>query len=124
MKLFAFVLFLMGAYAVADTVIMYDDGSTYTVKPSEEVFVSNKRLWTVTGDFRRGVFHTVEVSPNDKRDFVEVIDADDYDPETGKIYCDAVPGYPFTFGGGTDCVDRPSEETQECDGFTFGGGDC
>ena len=37
--LFSFLFF--SCFALADTVIMYDDGSTYTLKPSEEVYVSS-----------------------------------------------------------------------------------
>lgn len=62
MRLLLCSLFLTAAYAFADTVIMYDDGSTYTLKPSEEVYVAAGELYKrVT---------KVKATPNKKRDYV------------------------------------------------------
>ena len=59
--LLSLFLFMTG-YVLADTVIMYDDGSTYTLKPSEEVYVASGELYKrVT---------TVKATPNTKRDYV------------------------------------------------------
>ena len=56
-------LFLFGtAFTLADTVIMYDNGSTYTLKSDEDVYVSADPLY-------RSV--TIRAAqPNKKRDYV------------------------------------------------------
>lgn len=111
MKLLIPFLFI-SSVAFGNTVILYDDGSTYTVKKYEKVYVSGRTLYTSV--------NTRTAQPNQKRDYVPSEDVNEgIDPETGLPYCDSL-GF-----GHTSCVQRPvEEEEQECDGFTFGGGDC
>ena len=109
---------LIATTAQSQTVITYDDGSSYTLKHNESAYVTHRKLFTSVGSYEKGFFKIVEAKPNKKRDYqAPQPDPDTIDPETGLQYCDTVPGWPFTFGGYTQCVERQEEN----DGLTFGG---
>jgi hypothetical protein len=105
-------LFAASACVMADTVIMYDDGSTYTLKPSEEVYVA-------AGDLYKRV-SKVKATPNRKRDYVppEPSEDDACWPWAGIA---PPPGYSIEA-----CVVQEEEEesTESCDenGLGFGHG--
>lgn len=56
--------------AMADTLITYDDGSTYTVKPNEEVYVSSGKMYNAIGGYNAGYFKFNIQKPNTKRDYI------------------------------------------------------
>ena len=64
-----FVVFCWSAYALSDTVINYDDGSTYTVPAGESVYVTGQKLFKKKQWANGGVNFSV-VHPNIARDFV------------------------------------------------------
>ena len=110
MRLFTAFLFFVATFAVADTVIMYDDGSTYTLKPSEEVYVASGTLYKrVT---------SVRAAPNRKRDYVppEPSEDDVCWPWAGIA---PPPGHSIEA-----CVVEEEEPTESCDenGLGFGYG--
>ena len=66
-----FVVFCWSCYAMSETLISYDDGSTYTVGENEEVYVApkNTRLFTVQSYAKGDVYFRVQ-APWAKRDYV------------------------------------------------------
>jgi hypothetical protein len=103
-------LFATSACVMADTVIMYDDGSTYTLKPSEEVYVAAGTLYKrVT---------SVVATPNKKRDYVAPKPSEDDVcwPWAGIA---PPPGYSIEA-----CIVEEEEPTESCDetGLGFGYG--
>ena len=66
-----FVVFCWSCYAMSETLISYDDGSTYTVGENEEVYVApkNTRLFTVQTYSKGNVYFRVQ-APWAKRDYV------------------------------------------------------
>lgn len=70
--IFACFISLSVMFASAQTVILYDDGSQYTVKGNEKVYVSNYSKLYYTKAYSRGdiLFHLT--LPNTKKDHVYV----------------------------------------------------
>lgn len=99
------VLLLFPLVASAATVITYDDGSTYTLSPREQIYISTQQLYSG--------FVGRKVRENIKRDYVEI----ETDKETGLPYCDEVN----TIGFGSACITR-IDECQQSNVMTFGGG--
>ena len=71
------VVFIMALAAIgvkAETLISYDDGSTYTVGENEEVYVApkNTRLFTLQSYAKGDVFFRVR-APHAGRDYVEPV---------------------------------------------------
>ena len=66
-----FVVFCWSCYAMSETLISYDDGSTYTVSENEEVYVApkNTRLFTLQSYAKGDVYFRVQ-APWAKRDYV------------------------------------------------------
>ena len=66
-----FVVFCWSCYAMSETLISYDDGSTYTVNENEEVYVApkNTRLFTLQSYAKGDVYFRVQ-APWAKRDYV------------------------------------------------------
>ena len=73
---------LASADAHADTFITYDDGSTYTLKEDERVFVTDRRLFGLTQT--EGVFSFGEQEPNEKRDYTDGDSFKNYPPGSEK----------------------------------------
>lgn len=104
--------------AMADTLITYDDGSTYTVKPNEEVYVSSGRIYNAVGGYNAGYFKFNIQKPNVKRDYVQ--------PEepVGEL-CWSWGGISPPVGYSTAACNKSEEITPptcEDTGLTFGGG--
>ena len=99
----------------AETVINYDDGSTYTVKKKEEIYISDKKVWEVTGGFSRGFFRTTLLKPHSDRDYVQT-------EPTGEEECwpwaGIAPPPGFSYEA---CVPEEEEESSCTDGLGFGG---
>ena len=100
---------LISSMALGQTVILYEDGSTLTLRDGEEVYVSEYGVYKARG----GLVKTLRIErmkPNEKRDYVEP-------PVSEPVPCDGQ----LTFGGG--CIEEVEEveETCENDPFTFGG---
>ena len=66
-----FVVFCWSCYAMSETLISYDDGSTYTVSENEEVYVApkNTRLFTLQSYAKGDGYFRVQ-APWAKRDYV------------------------------------------------------
>lgn len=96
---------------MADTVIYYDDGSTYTLKVDEEIYVSHKRVFKATGGLSRWL--TIKpMTPWSKRDYTGPTDSEIDQCETGLGF------------GHVQCPVEEEEEPQQpqpCDGLGFGG---
>ena len=120
MKYFLTGVLMIANATFAQTIISYEDGSTYTVKDNEEVFVSENRLWSVVGGYGRGYFRLNETNPNAKRDYVE-------DPFDGVEQCwdwaGVAPPLGYSYEA-CDVEENDPSESEECspDGLTFGGG--
>lgn len=113
MKLVTFlILATFATTAYAQTTILYDDGSTYTVKPNEKVYVHQDSMYRMFGDRKTNSVIFKKQGENKKRDYV-------IQPPASQVpqYCDEIG---LTFGGG--CIQKPKEEPESCDGLSFGGG--
>jgi hypothetical protein len=101
---------LISSMALGQTVILYEDGSTLTLRDGEEVYVSEYGVYKARG----GLVKTLRIErmkPNEKRDYVE--------PAVSEpVPCDGQ----LTFGGG--CIEEVEEVEVTCENnpFTFGGG--
>lgn len=95
-KLSAVFAVLLATTAVAKTVILYDDGTQYTVKDNEHVYVSNYRKLYYQKAYSRGdiLFHLT--LPNTKRDQVFI---ENPNPVGSQEWCEAhdlhANGYTF-----------------------------
>ena len=111
MKNFVLALLLTASATHAATLYL-NDGTQLDLPAGSRVYISEGQLWEFTrfneGGFDiRALVPTIEVTERCTR-------------ETG-----------LTFGGGSySCSEEvvvepePEEETEECDGLTFGGGEC
>lgn len=69
-SVFFAVIGLFSLSAVAQTYIDYDDGSTYTLEPREEAYVTHEIVF-VKREYSSGAVYFSVLSPNVKRDYVE-----------------------------------------------------
>lgn len=65
-----FVVCFMSVAAVAETVINYDDGSTYTLSGKEEIYVSSQPLWKQRTLNNGNLIQIKKEKPWAKRDYV------------------------------------------------------
>ena len=102
-------IFIFGtAFTLADTVIMYDDGSTYTLKSNEDVYVSDDPL------YRSVTIRTAK--PNKKRDYVALAPSD-------SDVCWPWAGIAPPPGHSLEACNEPEEEEESCsEGLGFGPG--
>lgn len=100
----------------AQTVINYDDGSTYTVKEEEKIYISDKNVWAVTGGVSRGFFRTTLLNPHSDRDYVQTEPTGD---EACWPWAGVAPPPGFSWEA---CVPEEEEESSCTDGLGFGGG--
>ena len=114
MKYILLPFLLVSSMAFSQTVILFDDGSTLTLKDGEEVYVSDRGVFRAFG----GLHKTLKIErmkPTERRDYVAP-------PPSDPVPCDGQ----LTFGG--YCVEEVEEEPEpeECvdDPFTFGGATC
>lgn len=99
------ILYMSSAYA--ETVVLYEDGSTYTLEEGEQVYISKKGVFSATGGLSQWL--TIKrMKPWSKRDYTG--------PTESEIdQCEVGLGF-----GHVNCP--PEEEEQEEDNpFTFGG---
>lgn len=108
MKYILLPLLLISSIAFGQTVVLYEDGSTYTLKDEESVYISEKGVYSARG----GLLQTLRINrlkPSEKRDYVAPEPVDPV-PCTDQL----------TFGGA--CFEQPEEEEEVDNGdFTFGG---
>ena len=112
MKYILLPFLLVSSMAFAQTTILFDDGSTLTLRDGEEVYVSEYGVYKARG----GLVKTLKIErmkPTEKRDYVAP-------PPSEPVPCDGT----LTFGG--VCIEEVVEEEEECveDPFTFGGSVC
>ena len=79
-------LILASPDGLADTVITYDDGSTYTLEANEKVFITSGRLFGLTQT--DGVYSFGEQEANDERDHTVVEDSYDNYPMGSEKWCE------------------------------------
>ena len=107
MKHILLSLLFVSCFGFADTVIIYDDGTTYTVKSNEKVYVSSGQLYNR--------IDALPALPNGKRDYI---------PDVIRLFKDKTDEQCWPWAGvaapnGLDvCV---QEQTCE-DGLGFGPG--
>jgi len=96
MKYLAAFLFLFSSLSFSQTVINYDDGSTYTLENNEHLFVATHKVYSKK-TYKRGGVYFRPVDVNKKRDYVPT-EADDMEPgseEWCKVYVPYTKGYTF-----------------------------
>lgn len=64
------VVFCWSDYATSETVINYDDGSTYTLSGKEEIYVSSQPLWKQRTLNNGNLVQSTKQNPWAKRDHV------------------------------------------------------
>ena len=117
MKYLMLVGILLANTTMAQTVINYSDGSTYTVKDNEKVYVTNKQIYTVRGGSQHAYFRFLALSPNEKRDHQRI-------EFTGEEQCWAWAGVAPPPGFSYEACFVEEQDEAECtpDGLSFGGG--
>lgn len=76
MKFLLYILALFSISAAADTVINYDDGSTYTLAEKEKIYITNSKLYTQKSYNNGDVYFTLQ-KEHSKRDYVPDPDGTD-----------------------------------------------
>ena len=74
MRAFLALAALFAFGASAQTVILWDDGTQYTVKDGEHVYISDHRKLYVLKQYSKGDIKLTKVSPSDKRDYVRAFE--------------------------------------------------
>ena len=96
MKYFLAFLVVFSPVSFSQTVIQYNDGSTYTLENGEYVVVSKDNVFS-KNTYKNGGVHFKPLTPNNKRDYVPV-ETDGMEPGSEE-WCDTyVPfqnGYTF-----------------------------
>ena len=110
MKYTLLAILLVSSMAFAQTVILFEDGSTLTLRDGEEVYVSQYGVYKAHG----GLLNTLRITrmqPTEKRDYVAP-------PPSDPVPCSDQ----LTFGGG-GCIEieEIEEEEEDSGDFTFGG---
>lgn len=108
-------MILITSSVSAQTVINYEDGSTYTLKRTEKIYISNKdNVYTATGSMKSAV-RFYNAKPWSKRDYVP-------EPVTGDEQCWAWAGVAPPPGYSLEaCFVESPAEPQSCDELGFGG---
>ena len=95
---YAFALFctIFALTAVGQTVIYYEDGSVYTLKPNENVFVSNVGKMYRKRAYKNGNVDFVHLMPNEEVDY----EAQPYDgvKKGSEEWCEAYAPYLYANG--------------------------
>lgn len=108
MKYFLVLLAILSmSSASAETVVLYEDGSTYTLEEGEQVYISKKGVYSARGGLVKSLTIT-RMEPSTKRDYEGPTEVDIDQCEVG-----------LGFGH----ISCPPEEEEEADDdpFTFGG---
>lgn len=95
-KYLAAVALLFSSFAFSQTVIYYDDGSVYTLKPNENVFVSNVGKMYRKRAYKNGNVDFVHLMPNEEVDY----EAQPYDgvKKGSEEWCEAYAPYLYANG--------------------------
>ena len=101
MRYLLLTLALFSMSAMADTVVNYDDGSTYTLSESQNIFIGPNGDFYTKRQYNDGGVHFKVAKPSSRRDYVEVDNGTDDDMVVGSNeWCESyVPwseGYTFT----------------------------
>lgn len=108
MKYIVSLIMVISMSAVADTTIYYDDGSTYTLEPDQEIYISDKGVYSARGGLKTWL-RIIRMEPWTERDWVETIPYDACDNDG------------LTFGHVNCPQDVEEEESEDNGDFTFGG---
>ena len=101
-------ILLLSSMASAETVVLFDDGSTLTLNENESVYVSEFAVYKAVGRLSTNL-KIERMQPTEKRDYVAP-------PPTPPVPC----ADELTFGG--SCIEtEDDEDTKGNDDFTFGG---
>ena len=88
MKLLTFIVALLASFsALSQTVIYYDDGTTYTLLNGEDVFVSYSDMYIKQEYLDSGQIIFSPRYPNRNRDYVETSDPSDGLTPGGAEWC-------------------------------------
>ncbi len=106
MKYLVSLMMVISMSAVAETTILYDDGSTYTLAEDEHVYVSDKGVYSARGGLKTWL-RIIRMEPWTERDYV-------YTPQPDQ--CDGG----LTFGH-VACPEEDEDSDSGGGDFTFGG---
>ena len=109
MKYILLAILLVSSMAFAQTVILFEDGSTLTLQDGEEVYVSQYGVYKAHGGLQK-TLRITRMQPTEKRDYVAP-------PPSDPVPCSDQ----LTFGGGCIEVEEIEEEEEDSGDFTFGG---
>ena len=107
---------LFASSVSAQTVINYEDGSTYTLKENQEIYISSSRVYKASGSIVNSLRFS-KMNPWGRRDYVEPV-------YTGEEQCWAWAGVAAPPGYSVEaCYKEQEEQEEECspDGLSFGG---
>lgn len=95
-KYLAAVALLFSSFAFAQTVIYYEDGSVYTLKPNENVFVSTVGKMYKKQSYKNGNVYFKHLMPNEEVDY----EAQPYDgmKKGSEEWCEAYAPYLYADG--------------------------
>ena len=126
MKYLSLLIVMMSSIALADTVISYDDGSTYTLSDNQEIYIStpNSSLFKRQLMKNKDTFFRVQ-KPWTKRDYVE----QPQDPfavgshDWCKAYVPWSEGYTFNMQAWQRFCDTNNDNSYGCGDDTFDASD-
>ena len=126
MKYLSLLIVMMSSIALADTVISYDDGSTYTLLDNQEIYIStpNSSLFKRQLMKNKDTFFRVQ-KPWTKRDYVE----QPQDPfavgshDWCKAYVPWSEGYTFDMQAWQRFCDTDNNNSYGCGDETFDASD-
>ena len=124
MKYLSLLIVMMSSIALADTVITYDDDSTYTLLENEEIYVSSGDLWKKTTLNNGKTIQIKKQLPNSNRDYVEPVDPPTGDAPVGshdwcKAYVPWSEGYTFDMQAWQRYCDTNNDYRYGCGDKTF-----
>ena len=95
MKWLALFSFLLAIPAFGQTVIYYEDGTAYTLKNDEHVYVSKARKMYQKKDYKNGNVYFTHKTPNDEVD-PQASPTDGMEPGSPE-WCDAYVPYQYGY---------------------------
>jgi len=115
---FAVLIVMVSNTAFAETVVNYQDGSTYTLQNNEQIYISkNNNIYSLTGSTTGTTMRFFKEKPWSKRDHTP-------EPFTGDEICWEWGGVAPPPGYSVEACYEEQSEPVECnpDGLSFGGG--
>lgn len=124
MKYLSLLIVMMSSIALADTVITYDDGSTYTPLEGEKIYVSPSDLWQKSTLNSGKLVQLKKQVPNPKRDYVTPDPTPADDEQVGshewcKAYVPWSEGYTFNMQAWLRYCDTDNNNSYGCGDDTF-----